>query len=342
MIIIDGSYGEGGGQILRTSLSLSACLKKPFLINNIRKGRSKPGILAQHLTGINAAAKITNAIVEGNQLFSLNLKFVPQTIIGGEYYFNVAEKKKSAGSVTLVVQAILPILFFASQPSKVILEGGTHVPFSPPYDYLENVLIPTIKEFSLFCKVKIKKYGFYPVGGGRIILEVEPFKKTDKKSVEFLERGKLVKMKIISKVGKLDKSIAQRQVDRAYHYLKDFNPEIVVEEVESISPGTYTFILAQFEKIAAGFSSLGELGKPAEKVAEEAVNQFFEYYHHNGVIDYHLADQLPVFIVLTNISCRYKTNKITNHLKTNLWVIKNFLPQKNIFLNEKEGLIEIY
>lgn len=341
MIIIDGSYGEGGGQILRTSLSLSACFKKPFFIVNIRKGREKPGILPQHLTGINATAKICEATVENNELYSLSLKFIPKTIIGGEYYFNVAEKKRSAGAVTLIIQAILPILFFASKPSKVILEGGTHVPFSPIFDYLENVLIPTIKKFSFFCKAKIERYGFYPVGGGKVVLEVEPFKKGNQNVMEFLERGKLEKIKIISKVGKLNKSIAQRQVNQAYQLLKSFNPEILVEEVKSISPGTYTFILAQFENIAVGFSSLGEIGKPAEKVAEEAVKEFLEYYNSKGVVDYHLADQLPVFIVLSNTLCRYKTNKITNHLRTNLWVIKNFLPEKKFIIKE-EGLVEIY
>ncbi len=342
MLTIDGSYGEGGGQILRTSLSLSACLKKPFFIINIRKGRKKPGILPQHLTGINAIAKICEATVENNELYSLSLKFIPKNIIGGEYYFNVAEKKRSAGAITLVIQAILPVLFFASKPSKVILEGGTHVPFSPIFDYLENILIPTIKKFSFFCKAKIERYGFYPVGDGKVILEVEPFKKGNQNIIEFLERGKLEKIKIISKVGKLDKSIAHRQVEKAYQLLKNFNPETTVEEVESISPGTYTFILAQFENIVAGFSSLGEIGKPAEKVAEEAVKEFLEYYNSKGVIDYHLADQLPVFIVLSNIFCRYKTNKITNHLKTNLWVIKNFLPEKNFTIKEEEGLVEIY
>lgn len=342
MIIIDGSYGEGGGQILRTSLSLSACLRKPFFINNIRKGRKKPGILPQHLTGINAAAKICEATVENNKLYSLSLKFVPKSIIGGEYYFNVAEEKRSAGSITLVIQAILPILFFASDPSKITLEGGTHVPFSPIFDYLENVLIPTIKKFSFFCKAKIERYGFYPIGGGKVILVVEPFKRRDEKVIELLERGKLKRMKIISKVGRLNKSIAQREAERAYQLLKNFNPEILIEEVESPSPGTYTFILAEFENIIVGFSSLGEIGKPAEKVAEEAVNEFLEYYHSKSVVDYHLADQLPVFIVLSNTICRYQTNKITNHLKTNLWVIKNFLPEKNILLKEEERLIEIY
>jgi RNA 3'-terminal phosphate cyclase (ATP) len=342
MIIIDGSYGEGGGQILRTSLSLSACLKKPFFINNIRKGRAKPGILPQHLTAINACSQITQATVEGNELFSLTLKFIPKTIIGGEYYFNVAEKKKSAGAVTLVIQAILPILFFAPSPSKIKLEGGTHVPFSPIFDYLENVLLLTIKKFSFFCQAKIERYGFYPVGGGRVVLAVEPFKKATQNFFEFLTRGKLKRVKIISKVGKLSRSIAQRQAEKAYQILKNFNPEISIEEIESPSPGTYTFIFGEFENINVGFSSLGEIGKPAEKVAEEAAKEFLEYYNSEGVVDYHLADQLPVFIILSNIHCRYQTNKITNHLKTNLWVIQKFLPEKKIILDEEKKLVEIY
>ncbi len=352
MIRIDGSYGEGGGQILRTALSLSAILNKPFEVYNNRKGRKKPGLQAQHLTGVNAAQVITNAKVQGNDFGSLSLSFEPKTIKGGEYEFNVAEERGSAGAVTLVAQTILPILFFADKESKVTLKGGTHVPFSPPFDYLKEILLPTIANFGFRAKVELKGYGFYPVGGGEILLTVKPAERKDfftssplmgedegegeigLKGIHLSERGALKELRIFSKVANLPLSIAERQKNRLIELLKSNiqypTPKIECEEVKASCPGTYLFLTAEFENIITGFSSLGAKGKPAEKIADEVFDEFNQYVNQKEVFDLHLADQILIFLALLKKSFTFTTTKVTNHLLTNIWVINQFLPELKI------------
>lgn len=339
MIKIDGSYGEGGGQILRTALSLSAILNKPFQIYNIRKGRKKPGLLAQHLTGVNAAKVITKAKVTGNEFGSLSLTFEPMGINGGEYEFNVAEERGSAGAITLVAQTILPILFYADRESKVTLKGGTHVPFSPPFDYLKDILLPFAAELGFEAKVSLKQYGFYPVGGGEVVLEIKNQRKPihSQSSSEFKTRGKLNGLSIISKIANLPASIAERQKNRLEQKLQKYlstQPGCQLTEqcevVKANCPGTYLFLTAAFQNIRAGFSALGEKGKPAERVGDEVGNQFEEYFESNGVFDSHLADQIITLLALNRKPTSFSTNKITNHLLTNIWVINQFLPEIKI------------
>jgi RNA 3'-terminal phosphate cyclase (ATP) len=371
MIKIDGSYGEGGGQILRTALSLSAILNKPFELYNIRKGRKKPGLLAQHLTGVNAAQTITDAKVSGNNFGSSSLTFEPKAIKGGEYTFNVAEERGSAGAVTLVAQTILPIIFFADKESKVTLKGGTHVPFSPPFDYLKEILLSTLADFGFQAKAELKGYGFYPVGEGEILLTVKPAERKDFRissplmgegkgegeirirETHLSERGALKELRITSKVANLPLSIAERQMNRLFQKLSEFpipNSESRItkecEVVKAPCPGTYLFMTAEFENIRAGFSSLGAKGKPAEKIADEVFEEFSNYYNQKEVFDPHLADQILVFLAISQISTDYSpevdtdkhrlsvpicasftTTKITDHLLTNIWVINQFLSE---------------
>jgi RNA 3'-terminal phosphate cyclase (ATP) len=364
MIRIDGSYGEGGGQILRTALSLSAILNKPFEVYNIRKGRKKPGLLAQHLTGVNAAQVITDAKVSGNNFGSLSLIFEPKAIKGGEYEFNVAEERGSAGAATLVAQTILPILFFADKESKVTLKGGTHVPFSPPFDYLKEVLLPTLANLGFNAKAELKRYGFYPVGGGEILLTVkpseqivfstssplmvestlhrgDPIRGEDKgegeiriRETHLSERGALKELRITSKVANLPLSIAERQKNRLLELLKSNiqypTSKIECEVVKAPCPGTYLFMTAGFENIRAGFSALGAKGKPAEKIADEVFEEFSHYFNQKEVFDPHLADQILIFLALSKRPFNFTTTKITDHLLTNIWVINQFLPEFKI------------
>lgn len=341
MIRIDGSYGEGGGQVLRTALSLSAILNKPFEVYNIRKGRKKPGLQAQHLTGVNAAQVITNAEVSGNNFGSLSLSFKPKAIKGSEYEFNVAEQRGSAGAVTMVAQTILPILLYADKESRIILKGGTHVPFSPPFDYLKEILLPTIANFGFQAKVKLKGYGFYPVGNGEILLEVK--NQITSKPFEVKERGQLKELRIFSKVANLPLSIAERQKNRLIELLKSNiqypTPKIECEAIKASCPGTYLFMTAEFENIRAGFSSLGTKGKPAEKIADEVFDEFSHYVNQKEVFDPHLADQILIFIALLKKPVTFTTTKVTNHLLTNIWVINQFLPELII---EVQGDSKVY
>lgn len=335
MIRIDGSIGEGGGQILRTALALSAALKVPFEIVNIRKKRKRPGLLPQHLTAVNAVAKICNAEVIGNKFGSTELIFKPQELRPGHYEFDVAFERGSAGATTLVAQAILPVLMLTD--STVRIRGGTHVPYSPPFDFLKEVLIPHLNRETVLFDARLIKYGFYPVGKGEIVLHFYQAPNFNGISL-VLERGFLKELSIVAKVAHLPITIAQRQVDELIKLINTEFPNLKIksetESVSAASPGTYLFLKAEFSNITVGFSGLGEKGKPAEMIAHEVYENFRHYLlASDSVYEHHLADQICIFVALSRF--RYgkrieplviKTDKITEHLQTNIWLIQQFIP----------------
>ncbi len=333
---IDGNFGEGGGQILRTALALSIVLQKPIEIYNIRKGRKVPGLAPQHLTSVNAAAKISGAKVEGNKLKSEELKFSPGQIKAGQYLFNVAEEKGSAGSVALVLQSILLPLSLASESSKIIVLGGTHVSFSPAFTYYQEILFPTLQKLGLNVKSEIKKWGFYPKGEGEVVCEIFPCREI--KNLNLLERGELKKVSGISAVANLPLAIAERQRNSALKLLQQRNlkAEIEILPAFSFGQGTFFFLKVEFENCRAGFGSLGEMGKRAEIVAEEAVNQLLQFLPTEAVIEEHLADQLIPFLALAKENSAFTVSKISQHLLTNIWVVKQFLDIE-IKVEEEEG-----
>ncbi|MCS7258153.1 MAG: RNA 3'-terminal phosphate cyclase [candidate division WOR-3 bacterium] len=335
MIRIDGSFGEGGGQILRTALALSAALKVPFEIVNIRKKRKRPGLLPQHLTAVNAVAKICNAEVTGNKFGSTELVFRPQEIRAGEYEFDVAFERGSAGATTLVAQAILPVLMLTE--SKVKIKGGTHVPYSPPFDFLKEILIPHLNQGAILFDARLIRYGFYPVGRGEIIINFFPCQNFNGISL-VLERGSLKQLSITAKVAHLPISIASRQIDELVKLINTEFPNLNIkseaETVIAASPGTYLFLKAEFSNITVGFSGLGEKGKPAEMIAHEVYENFRNYLlSPDSVYEHHLADQICIFVALSRF--RYgkriepiviKTDRVTEHLQTNIWLIQQFIP----------------
>ena len=323
---IDGSYGEGGGQILRSSLALASLLKQPIEIFNIRKGRSKPGLAPQHLTAVSASRRITSAELEGALLESQSLKFTPNEVTPGDYYFDVAELKRSAGSTSLVFQTLLLPLSFTSKASTLILKGGTHVPFSPPFDYLQEAFLPTLRKLGIHCDAEIRKWGYYPVGGGEVFFEIEPASGIG--PIEIEEPGRLKEISVLSAVSNLPDHIAQRQAKAASDFLKKMGlkPAVKTKTVLSSREGTYVFILAEFERVFAGFSSLGQRGKPAEKVALEACELFKEYWDSRCAFEPHLADQIILYLALGKGESRFTVSKITQHLLTNAWVVRQFLP----------------
>ena len=325
---IDGNYGEGGGQILRTTLSLSCLLKKPVEISNIRKGRKIPGLQPQHLTSVNACKSISEAEVEGNKLKSITLKFNPQGIKGGDFTFNVAEEKRSAGSTSLILQALFLPLSLSEQSSKITVLGGTHVPWSPPFNYLKEIFSPMMKKTGCQIELRIMKWGWYPKGGGEVGCIIHPAGKLT--SLNLTEKGKLLNLAGISVVSNLPFSIAERQKNQALKILreKDFSPEIKIIHAPSIGQGTFFFLKAELENSVAGFGALGEIGKRAEKVAEEACQEFLEFMQTNAAIDPHLADQLIPYLALAEGQSSFTVSRISQHLLTNIWVVKQFLPTK--------------
>ncbi len=321
MLEIDGSFGEGGGQILRTALSLSCLLRKPFRMFNIRKGRRKSGLMPQHLTCVHALALISNASVHGGAIGSAELVFEPDEPKPGDYFFDIG----TAGSTSLLLQAILPPLVFSKKESRITLTGGTHVPFSPPYHYISGVFIPMLSRLGIKIQVSILRYGFYPKGGGRIYVEVFP--SAGAKGLSLTNRGEVKKVSGISAVSDLPLGIAERQKRAVLRLLEQSKiaAEIETLQVTSYSPGTFVFLESPAENCNAGFSSLGERGKKAETVGEEAARELLDYYSSDACLDPHLADQIVLYLAAADSGSAFTTSRITDHLLTNLQVIEKFL-----------------
>jgi len=321
MLEIDGSIGEGGGQILRSALSFSCHLKRPFRIFNIRAGRKNPGLQPQHLTCVRAAQLVSGAEVRGDSTGSLELFFIPDKVDGGHYKFDIG----TAGSTSLVLQTILLPLCFAQGESDITITGGTHVPWSPPFHYLKYVFLPLLQRTGIDVSLEIERWGFYPKGGGIIRASVKPVSSINPINIE--QMGRLKNLKGISAVGNLPLSIALRQKASALEVLKShgLQAEIEVLSPPCIGQGTFLFLLGEFENSHAGFSSLGERGKRAEDVGKEAAAGFIRFYSGNGSIDGHLTDQIVPYLALTNKTSSFTTQEITGHLLTNIWVIRRFI-----------------
>jgi RNA 3'-terminal phosphate cyclase (ATP) len=339
MIEIDGSYGEGGGQILRTALGLSAILRKPFRIYNIRKNRKNPGLRPQHLMCVQALKKITGARVEGCRKGSTELVFEPQQTTPGNYSFDIG----TAGSITLLLQAIMPPLVYSSSKSRLVLKGGTHVPFSPPYHYLKEVFLAFLKRLGINIETEVERYGFYPKGGGIVNITVEPA--TESTPLECIERGTIREIKGISGVGNLPMHIAERQRDSAYKLLlsEGLKAEIETVKVSSLSEGSFIFLRVVSNSAIAGFSALGERGKRAERVGQEAVKALLEYYRSNACLDPHLSDQILLYLAVSEGSSTFSTSCVTKHLLTNLWVIGRFVDMEYTVEGElgKKGIVKL-
>ena len=324
MIEIDGSYGEGGGQILRTALCLSCLCRKPFRIVNIRKGRKRPGLMPQHIASVRAAQAICGADVEGDRERSVALVFSPGEVKAGDVSLDVG----TAGSTLLVLQTIMPALLFARGKSTVTIKGGTHVPFSPSYHYAAGVLLPMLRRLGVDASLAIESYGFYPRGGGKIYAEIVPAKGV--RPLRLPERGKVLAVTGWSAAGNLPLSIARRQRDAARKVLasrmghETFPVDIEVISVPTPGQGTFLFLVVETEHCVAGFASLGERGKRAETVGEEAAAALAAHCETGTSLDPHLPDQLALYLAMCGEDSTFSTSRVTEHLVTNLWTIGLF------------------
>ncbi len=338
-IFIDGSFGEGGGQILRTSLSLSVILLKPIKIGNIRAKRPKPGLQPQHLACVKACRELTSAETKGEDLHSQELIFVPKRRPPkGTYHFDIG----TAGSTSLLFQALLFPLAL-SEGAKLILEGGTHNPNAPTFHYLEKVYLPVLSHFGLNCKISLDKIGFYPKGGGKIRAVIEKFSPYAMPS--FSPGFKPEEVEILSVSSEdLPAHIVERQAKASLQLLSeaDIEARVIKERVPSESPGTFLFIWARSQEKRVGFTAFGKKGLPAEKVGESATSAFLEFLKTQTQFDPYLADQLllPISLFLLKSSQKYinyTTSQITKHLITQAWLIPQFLDKIKIILQGKEN-----
>ena len=320
MIYIDGSSGEGGGQILRSSLSLSLVTGKPFRIENIRARRERSGLLRQHLTALLAATEISGANAEGATLGSKTLIFTPGEVRAGTYRFAVG----TAGSGTLVLQTILPALMTATEPSHITIEGGTHNMLAPPFDFLDKVFVPVVNRLGPKISVNLSRYGFYPAGGGCFTAAITPC--ANLSPVDLVERGEITRRAGCAIVANLSRSIARREMDVATKSLGwDPRNMEIIQTRDSAGPGNIVLLEIVSSGITEIFSGFGRLGASAELVAGEAVQAARSYLSSGAVACEHLADQLMLPLALAG-GGSFSAEKLNLHARTNMNVIKQFLP----------------
>lgn len=320
MLEIDGSRGEGGGQILRTSLAISAITQTPVRLYNIRAGRPRPGLQKQHLASVLAAANICNAEIAGAAIGSREVVFKPGEIEGGDYLFSVA----SAGSCMLVLQTVLMPLILAKTPSRIVLEGGTHNPFAPPADFLNACYLPILKRMGANVELKLDRYGFYPVGGGRCVVDVQPIAH-GLQPLQILERGELQMQRVVALVANLSDSIADRELHETLRVLQWSKKLGSRMQVESVGPGNAVIIECQFQHATELVTGFGEMRKPAEVVARNAAREMRKYLQCDAPIGLHLTDQLLLPFALAG-GGKMRCQGLTEHTKTNIGTIQSFLP----------------
>lgn len=320
MIVIDGSQGEGGGQVLRTALSLSIATGTPFRIFAIRAHRARPGLRRQHLTAVQAAKAVSGAAVEGACPDASEITFAPGKPRYGHHAFDIG----TAGSTTLVAQTLIPALLAARSVMQITLQGGTHNPNSPPFDFLERSYLPLLRRMGADVKARLVRRGFYPAGGGRIELSIAPTHALA--PLELCRRGRLLGRDAHAIVARLPSSIAHRELavirdslgwpDDALH---------ACEDEHSDGPGNVLVAAVEFARLTEVFTGFGQRGIPAEEVAGGVVNAVSEYLASDAAVGVHLADQLLVPLALAG-GGRFTSLRPSQHTMTNISVIEMFLP----------------
>ena len=328
--VIDGSAGEGGGQILRTSLTLAMVTGRPVRIKNIRAGRAKPGLMRQHLAAVQAAQRISGAVVSGDELGSQEVCFAPQPVMAGHYEFRIG----SAGSTTLLMQTLLPALALAGEPSTVTVHGGTHNGMAPSVDFCELSLLPLLARMGLQTQSTLVSHGFFPNGGGQWRLHIEPW--AAPATLRLLERGGLVARQAVAKISNLETHIADRELARVAKKLR-WNPkELIREEVCASGPGNMLSLRCQYRHVAETFEVPGALGVTAERVAGRAITQARAYMEGDFAVGEYLADQLLLPMVLGG-GGEFSTGVLSEHCRTNMALIERFFGASLFEVTEANG-----
>ncbi len=316
---LDGSYGEGGGQILRTALALSLCFMRPVRLFKLRARRDQPGLRAQHLACVKAAAEISKAKVQGASVGSRELYFAPGPVHPGCYAFDIG----TAGSTTLLLQTLLFPLLFAKAPSQLTLTGGTHNPKAPPFDFLAQAFLPLLARMGGRIHLKLKRPGFYPRGGGVLQAQIEPVSRLT--PLELLERGKVLNILACAQVAGLARHIAERELKVLALSLGLREEALRAESLTSCGIGNAVTVTVQCEHITEVFSGFGERGVRAETVAERLTSEVKEYLDAGVPVGPYLADQLLLPLALAS-GGKFLTLPPTSHTTTCIWVIEQFLP----------------
>ena len=319
MLTIDGSFGEGGGQIIRTSLALSLITGKAFRVERVRANREKPGLRQQHLTAVNAAAEIGGAKVSGAAVGATNFTFTPGTVTPGDYTFSVG----TAGSATLVMQTVLPPLMIAARSSMLRFEGGTHNAHAPPYNFLEETFLPLVCRMGPRILIELGRYGFYPPGGGRFDVFIEPSARHNR--LNLLKRENIRARRARALVVNLPASMAERELTVIQQKMGLSDEELQAEISDNaISRGTAVMIAIESESLTEMFTRIGERGVRAEIIAEKAADEAIEYLNSDAPVGEHLADQLLIPLALC-AGGSFTTTSLSLHTVTNIEIIKRFL-----------------
>ena len=318
MLTLDGSIGEGGGQILRTALSLSLITGTPFRLQRVRAHRPRPGLQRQHLASVEAAARVSGGRVSGATLGSTEVGFEPGPVQPGAYRLAIG----TAGSATLVLQTVLMPLVLAAGPSRLQLEGGTHNPWAPPFEFLSQAFLPLVAQLGPRFGSRLERWGFYPAGGGRFEVEVAPAQRL--RRLELTQRGPLKASRVFGVAAGLPRAIAARSVETALGQLRLPQAYVDVREVASDGPGHALLIELLFENVSAVVTGFGEKGVRPEEMAAAAAEEAREFLDAGVPVGTHLADQLLLPLALAGGS--FLTLAPTAHTSTNLEVIRRFLP----------------
>ncbi|QFT78532.1 RNA 3'-terminal phosphate cyclase [Erythrobacter sp. THAF29] len=318
MITIDGSEGEGGGQVLRYSAALSLMTGEPFTITNIRGGREKPGLMRQHLTSLEAACSIGNAEASGLAVGSSEVTFRPGSVTPGEYHFAVG----TAGATGLVLQTILVPLMLADGPSRVVIEGGTHAIAAPPFEFLAHTLLPVIDKMGPRISAKLDRHGFFPRGGGRIVVDFEP---APLRAVELTERGEYVSGGAEAIIAGIPFEVAERELSAMRKVLADWPKEAFTSRQLSADegPGNALIATARFEHVTEVMSGFGKLGLPAEKIGKTTAARMKGYLVSGAFAGPYLQDQLLLPLALARGGA-FTTVKLSQHTRTAMGLIESF------------------
>lgn len=319
MLELDGAQGEGGGQLLRSALALSLVTGTPFRIVNVRAGRRRPGLMRQHLTAVEAAAAVGQARVAGAEIGARELTFAPGPVRSGEHRFAVG----TAGSATLVFQTVFPALALASGPSAVTVEGGTHNPLAPPFDFLARAYLPLVERMGPRCRAALERPGFYPAGGGRMRVEVEPAARLGR--LELFERGEVRACRATATLAQLARAIAERELD-AFRRRTGWAPAAlrIAHVPDPIGPGNVLTAEVESARVTEVFTGFGERGVSAERVGAAVGDEVAAYLEAGVPVGEHLADQLLLPMALGQGGV-FRTVEPSGHTRAHAALLRAFL-----------------